>query len=148
MTGRFTTSGRIRLTRNHHLCGGALQTKNTGNLLVHSQNVRVYREVSGSFKSVRVSYRFFIHCISHSYIYHAKLWSKKIFGVFVWFMTEILGITSYKQEDHLLGLVWVTILGLVFELFWWWVIDPICIFKSVGFILYVQPIFEHPQYRN
>ena len=32
-------------------------------------------------------------------------------------MTDILGITSYKQEDHLLGLVWVTILGLVFELF-------------------------------
>ena len=53
------------------------QTKNTGNLPVHSQNVRVYREVTGSFKSVRVSYRFFIHCISHSYIYHAKLWSKK-----------------------------------------------------------------------
>ena len=36
----------------------------------------------------------------------------------MWFMTDILGITSYKQEDHLLGLVWVTILGLVFELFW------------------------------
>ena len=50
-------------------------------------------------------------------------------------MTEILGITSYKQEDHLLGLVWVTILGLVFELFWWWLIGPICIFKSVGFII-------------
>ena len=29
-------------------------------------------------------------------------------------MTEIMRITSYKQEDHLLGLVWVTILGLVF----------------------------------
>ena len=118
--------------------------KNTGNLPVHSQNVRVYREVTGSFKSVWVSYRFFIHCISHSYIYHAKLWSKKIFGVFVWFMTDILGITSYKQEDHLLGLVWVTILGLVFELFWWWLIGPICIFKSVGFILYVLPIFWTP----
>ena len=44
--------------------------------------------------------------------------AKEIYGVFVWFMTDILGITSYKQEDHLLGLVWVTILGLVFELFW------------------------------
>ena len=38
----------------------------------------------------------------------------------MWFMTEIMRITSYKQEDHLLGLVWVTILGLVFELFWWY----------------------------
>ena len=36
----------------------------------------------------------------------------------MWVMTDILGINSYKQEDHLLGLVWVTILGLVFELFW------------------------------
>ncbi len=67
--------------------------------------------------------------------------AKEIFGVFVWFMTDILGITSYKQEDHLLGLVWVTILGLVFELFWCWLIGPICIFKSVGFLLYVLPIF-------
>ncbi len=46
--------------------------------------------------------------------------AKKIFRVFVWFMTEIIRITSYKQEDHLLGLVWVTILGLVFESFWWY----------------------------
>ena len=55
----------------------ALQTKNTGNLPVHSQNVRVYGEVIGNFKSVQVGYRIFMHYLSRIFIYHTKFLHKK-----------------------------------------------------------------------
>ena len=65
------------------------------------------------------SYTSTIGTYSYSYSWALTTITATTFSVAVmWFMTEILGITSYKQEDHLLGLVWVTILGLVFELFW------------------------------
>eukprot|EP00804_Cyclotella_cryptica_P016114 CCRYP_004251-RA/>CCRYP_004251-RA protein AED:0.00 eAED:0.00 QI:0/1/1/1/0/0/2/151/33 len=33
-------------------------------------------------------------------------------------MTHILRITSYKQQDHLLGLVLISILGLIYDFIW------------------------------
>ncbi len=56
---------------------GTLQTKNTGNLPVHSQNVRVYREVTGISRVYRWVTRFFLHYLSCSFVYHTKFWHQK-----------------------------------------------------------------------
>jgi len=50
----------------------SLQTKNTGNLPVHSQNVRVYGEVTGISRVYRWVTGFFLYYLSCSFVYHAK----------------------------------------------------------------------------
>ena len=59
------------------VCISPLQTKNTGNLPVHSQNVRVYREVTGISRVYGWVTGFFLHYLSCSFVYHAKFWHKK-----------------------------------------------------------------------
>jgi hypothetical protein len=49
-----------------------LQTKNTGNLPVHSQNVRVYGEVTGISRVYGWVTGFFLYYLSCSFVYHAK----------------------------------------------------------------------------
>ena len=61
-----------------------LQTKNNGNLPVHSQNVRVYGEVTGISRVYRWVTGFFLYYLSHSCIYHAKFWHKKSLRVYGW----------------------------------------------------------------
>ena len=50
----------------------SLQTKNTGNLPVHSQNVRVYGEVTGISRVYRWVTGFFLYYLSCNFVYHAK----------------------------------------------------------------------------
>eukprot|EP00804_Cyclotella_cryptica_P002871 CCRYP_009392-RE/>CCRYP_009392-RE protein AED:0.61 eAED:0.43 QI:0/-1/0/1/-1/0/1/0/167 len=51
----------------------SLQTKNTCNLPVHSQNIRVYGEVTGISRVYGWVTGFFIHYLSRIFVYHAKL---------------------------------------------------------------------------
>ena len=64
--------GNIMNEKRQRIGKDTLQTKNTGNLPVHSQNVRVYREVTGISRVYGRVTGFFLHYLSRIFVYHAK----------------------------------------------------------------------------